>query len=383
MAILIAITFSHLLNDLVQSLVVAVYPMLKDSFHLSFAQIGLITLTYQITASLLQPVVGLYTDRHPQPYSLCVGMGFTMAGLILLAAATSLGMLMFAAGLVGMGSSVFHPEASRIARTASGGRHGLAQSLFQVGGNLGSALGPLGAAIIVLPRGQGAIGWFSCATLLAMVVLFVIGSWYQRHLLASASRTAVPAAALPLPTKQVAFALAILGMLVFSKCIYLASLTNFYTFYLIERFELSVHSAQLHLFVFLLAVAAGTILGGPLGDRIGRKPVIWISILGVTPFTLALPYANLLWTEILTVPIGLILASAFSAILVYAQELLPGRVGLISGLFFGLAFGVAGIGAAALGSLADHTSLSYVYQVCSFLPLLGILTAWLPERGRR
>jgi len=380
-AILVALSFSHLLNDMIQSLIPAMYPILKDSFRLSYSQIGLITLTFQLTASLLQPVVGLYTDRYPKPYSLAIGMGFTLVGLLLLSVAGSFPMILISAGLVGMGSSVFHPESSRMARAASGGRHGLAQSLFQVGGNTGSAIGPLLAAFIVVPRGQSSIAWFSIAAILAIAVLFHVGRWYRGHL---SNRQAHPRAraggGTPAYTRaRVAFSIGILMCLIFSKYIYLVSLSNYYTFYLIDKFALSVPAAQIYLFVFLGAVAVGTVIGGPIGDRFGYKFVIWGSILGVLPFTLILPHANLFWTGILTVPIGLILASAFSAIMVYAQELLPGRVGLVAGLFFGFAFGVAGLGAAALGKMADLTSIAFVYRVCSFLPLIGLLTALLPN----
>jgi FSR family fosmidomycin resistance protein-like MFS transporter len=379
-AILGAISFCHFLNDMLQSLIPAIYPLLKSAFHLDFGQIGLITLTSQLTASLLQPVVGLYTDRRPQPYSLTIGMAFTLAGLVLLSMAPSFAMILMAVALVGMGSSVFHPESSRVARMASGGQHGMAQSLFQVGGNAGSAMGPLLAAFIVLPHGQRSIAWFSVAAILAIVVLAKVGAWYKSHNLAkskSQAKDSHPHASLS--TRKVAAALAILGALIFSKYFYLASLVAFYTFYLMGKFHVSVQSAQLHLFVFLGAVAAGTFIGGPIGDRVGRKYVIWCSILGVLPFTLALPYANLFWTGILSAVIGLILASAFSAILVYAQELVPGRVGTISGLFFGFAFGMGGVGAALLGALADRTSLNFVYQVCGFLPVIGILAAFLPN----
>lgn len=379
-AILGAISFCHLLNDMMQSLLPAIYPMLKTSYALDFGQIGLITLTYQMTASLLQPLVGHYTDRRPQPYSLAIGMGFTLVGLLLLAVAHNFHSLLLAAALVGMGSSVFHPESSRVARMASGGRHGFAQSIFQVGGNAGSALGPLMAALLVLPRGQASVAWFSLAALLAMAVAWRVGRWYIRHGGAIA-RGGAPkhAGGHHLSRGQVRTALAVLIALIFSKYFYLASLTSYFTFYLIHKFHLSVHSAQLHLFVFLGAVAAGTIVGGPIGDRFGRKYVIWVSILGVLPFTLALPYANLFWTGVLTIPIGFILASAFSAILVYAQELMPGRVGLVSGVFFGFAFGMAGVGAAVLGELADFTSIDFVYRVCSYLPAMGLLTALLPN----
>ena len=380
-AILAAISFCHLLNDMLQSLLPAIYPMLKTHFGLDFGQIGLITLTYQLTASLLQPVVGHYTDQRPQPYSLAIGMGFTLLGLLVLSAAGSFLMLLLAAALVGIGSSVFHPESSRVARLASGGRHGFAQSFFQVGGNAGSSLGPLVAAFVVVPRGRSSIAWFSLAALLGIAVLWKVGRWYgRRHGPNGATPHALRAEYRPtLAPGQVRIALAVLLALIFSKYFYLASLVSYYTFYLISKFHLSVQSAQVHLFAFLGAVAAGTIIGGPVGDRIGRKYVIWWSILGVLPFTLVLPYANLFWTGVLSVVIGLVLASAFSAILVYAQELVPGRVGMISGLFFGFAFGMAGIGAAVLGELADYTGIHFVYRVCSFLPALGLLAAFLPN----
>ncbi|MFL9965735.1 MFS transporter [Paraburkholderia sediminicola] len=381
-SVLGAISFSHLLNDMIQSLILAIYPMLKDNFSLSFGQIGLITLTYQITASLLQPLVGSYTDKHPKPYSLPVGMGFTLAGLLLMSIAPSFGVLLVAAALVGCGSSVFHPESSRVARMASGGRHGLAQSLFQVGGNAGSSLGPLLAALIVIPHGQRSIAWFSAAALVAMVVLTQIGRWYKQHPSVKKARGHVAHATLS--RNKVMLAMGVLILLVFSKYFYLASINSYFTFYLIDRFHLTVQAAQIHLFVFLAAVAAGTVIGGPIGDRIGRKYVIWVSILGVAPFTLLLPYANLFWTGVLTVIIGVVLASAFSAILVYAQELIPGKVGMVAGLFFGFAFGLGGIGAAVLGQLADATSIAFVYRVCSFLPLIGVLTVLLPDvEGKR
>jgi FSR family fosmidomycin resistance protein-like MFS transporter len=381
-SVLGAISFSHLLNDMIQSLILAIYPMLKDNFSLSFGQIGLITLTYQITASLLQPLVGIYTDKHPKPYSLPVGMGFTLAGLLLMSVAPNFGVLLVAAALVGCGSSVFHPESSRVARMASGGRHGLAQSLFQVGGNAGSSLGPLLAALIVIPHGQRSIAWFSAAALVAIVVLTQIGRWYKQHPSVRKARSNVAHATLS--RNQVMLAMGVLILLVFSKYFYLASINSYFTFYLIDRFHLSVQAAQIHLFVFLAAVAAGTVIGGPIGDRIGRKYVIWVSILGVAPFTLLLPYANLFWTGVLTVIIGVVLASAFSAILVYAQELIPGKVGMVAGMFFGFAFGLGGIGAAVLGQLADATSIAFVYKVCSFLPLIGVLTVLLPDvEGKR
>jgi len=378
--ILLAISFCHLLNDMISSLLPAIYPLLKDSYHLDFAQVGLITLTYQCTASLLQPLVGLHTDRRPIPYSLPAGMLFTLIGLIVLAIARSFPTILFAAALVGTGASVFHPESSRVARMASGGQHGLAQSLFQLGGNAGLALGPLLAAVIVLPRGQSAVAWFSLAVLLAIILLTWVSRWTLRHMLnLLASRKAHKEQHSPVSAKKVAASILILLALLFSKYFYLASITSYYTFYLIGKFHVSVASAQIHLFVFLGAVALGTIAGGPIGDRIGRKRVIWCSILGVLPFTLALPYANLFWTEILSVLIGLILASAFPAIVVYGQELVPGRVGMISGLFFGFAFGMAGLGAAVLGELADLTSIRFVYLVCSFLPAVGLLAAFLPN----
>jgi FSR family fosmidomycin resistance protein-like MFS transporter len=384
-AVLIAISVSHLLNDTIQSVIPAIYPILKHSFQLSFTQIGLITLTFQLTASLLQPFVGLYTDHRPKPSSLAIGMGFTLVGLLLLATAGNFPMILCSAALVGMGSSIFHPEASRLARMASGGRHGFAQSIFQVGGNAGTSLGPLLAALIIVPRGQYSVSWFSAVALVAIIVLANVGHWYKRNLFRvkvgahGKGRESHPVAS----RKRVVWALGILIALMFSKFFYLSSMTNYFTFYLIGKFHLSVQSAQMHLFLFLFSVAAGTIIGGHLGDRFGRKYVIWGSILGVAPFTLLLPYANLFWTGALTVVIGLILASAFSAILVYAQELVPGKVGLVGGLFFGFAFGMGGIGSAVLGRLADQTSIDFVFLVCSFLPLIGLLTAFLPDLNRR
>jgi len=380
--VLAAISFSHLLNDTIQSLVPAIYPIFKTSFQLSFAQIGMITFAQQLTASLLQPLVGLYTDRRATPYSLVVGMACTLFGLLLLAAASSLPMLLAAVALMGSGSAVFHPESSRVARMASGGRHGLAQSLFQVGGNLGSSFGPLLAAFLVVPYGQASIAWCSVVALVALVVLWRIGRWYAERTTATRASSALRAphrAGTRVDPKRARVALAILVALIFSKYVYLASLTSYYTFYLITKFHVSVRGAQFDLFIFLAAVAAGTILGGPIGDRFGRKLVIWVSILGVLPFTLALPYATLFWTRILTIVIGLILASAFSAILVYAQELFPNRVGLIAGVFFGFAFGIAGLGAAVLGQIADRTSIEFVYRLCAFLPAIGILTGFLPD----
>lgn len=370
---------------MMQSLILAIYPVLKGDFHLSFGQIGLITLTYQLTASLFQPLVGLYTDRKPVPYSLPVGMGFTLCGLVLLAFAPNYAMLLLAAALVGTGSSIFHPESSRVARMASGGRHGLAQSLFQVGGNTGSALGPLVAAAVIVPFGQRSVAWFGLAALLGIVLLSQVSRWYAAHHAAASARAARRPAAAPLPRGKVLGAIGVLLLLIFSKYFYIAGISSFYTFYLIERFGLSVQSSQYHLFVFLFASALGTLAGGPIGDRIGRKPVIWASILGVAPFALLLPHADLFWTTTLTILIGLILSSAFSAILVYAQELIPGKVGMVSGLFFGFAFGMGGLGAALLGLLADHTSIDYVYRVIAYLPLLGVVAVLLPniERPRR
>lgn len=376
--ILGAISVAHLLNDMIQSLILAIYPLLQSEFTLSFVQVGLITLTFQVTASLLQPVIGYYTDKHPQPWSLPIGMGFTLGGLILLAVATNFPTILVAAALVGTGSSVFHPESSRVARMASGGRHGLAQSLFQVGGNFGSSLGPLLAALIIAPYGRGNVAWFTLAALLAIVVLLQISRWYQsQHRVAKNS--AAPKEVTQLPRRKVAFAISILLVLIFSKYFYLTSLSSYYTFYLMQKFGLSVQNAQFHLFAFLFAVAAGTVIGGPVGDKVGRKRVIWVSILGVAPFTLLLPHASLWWTGVLSVIIGFVLASAFSAILVYAQELMPGRIGMVSGLFFGFAFGMGGLGAAVLGVVADHSSINTVYQICAYLPLLGILTILLPD----
>jgi len=382
--ILAAISFSHLLNDMIQSLLPAIYPILKSSFHLDFAKIGLITLTTQLTASLLQPLIGLYTDRKPKPYSLPFGMGFTLVGLALLSMASNYAFILVAAALIGMGSAVFHPESSRVARMASGGQHGLAQSLFQVGGNVGSSLGPLLAAFVVLPRGQHSIVWFTLAALLAIVLLTNVGGWYkQRESMGHTARAKKALIRPDLSSIKIAMSLAILIALMFSKFFYLASLSSYYTFFLISKFHVSVESAELHLFTFLGAVAAGTIIGGPIGDRVGRKYVIWCSILGVLPFTLMLPYSNLFWTGVLSVVIGLILASAFSAIIVYAQELVPGQIGMISGLFFGLAFGLGGVGAAFLGQLADKSGIYFVYQLCAFLPAIGLLTGFLPNLDRR
>jgi FSR family fosmidomycin resistance protein-like MFS transporter len=374
-----AISVAHMMNDMIQSILLAIYPMIKANFSLSFAQIGLLTFTYQMAASLLQPAVGSYTDRKPLPYSLPAGMGFTLTGLVLLSTASSYPVLLIAATLVGMGSSVFHPEASRVARMASGGRHGLAQSLFQVGGNAGSALGPLMAALVIIPRGQGSVAWFSAAALAGILVLLWVGRWYKENLWRLKPKTQKAGAAVTLGQARVLFALSLLGLLMFSKYFYLSSLNSYFTFYLMDRFGLPVRSAQMFLFLFLAAAAVGTLIGGPIGDRVGRKAVIRVSILGVAPFTLMLPHANLFWTGVLVVIIGLVIASAFSAIVVYAQELVPDKIGMISGLFFGLSFGMAGLGAAVLGRLADMTSIAYVYDICAYLPLLGLCAMFLPD----
>ncbi len=379
--VLFAISFSHLMNDMIQSLLPAMYPILKANYALDFGQIGLLTLAFQITASLLQPLVGAYTDRRALPYSLSVGMGATLCGLLLLAYAGHFWSLLIAACMVGMGSSVFHPESSRVARLASGGRFGMAQSIFQVGGNLGSAIGPLLAAFIVIPHGQTSVAWFSVAALAAMIVLATVGRWYSARVATRRNARARPEAPL-VPGRKAIWTLVILVVLLFSKYFYLASLNTFYTFYTIQKFGVSVQVSQVLLFLFLGAFAIGVLVGGPIGDRVGRKRVIWFSILGVLPFTLALPYANLWMTATLTVIIGLILASASSAILVYAQELLPGRVGLVAGVFFGFAFGLGGLGAAFLGEVVDHTSLRFVFQLCSLLPALGLFAAFLPDLRR-
>ena len=388
-AVILSLSFCHVLNDMMQSLMPALYPILKSSYGLSFSQIGLITLASQFTASMLQPVVGLYTDRHPRPYSLTVGVGFTLVGLLLVSRASVYPVILLAAMLLGMGSAIFHPEASRVARMAAGGRYGLAQSLFQVGGNVGSASGPLLAAFVVVPHGQSSIAWFSGAALIALFVLLQVGSWYARHLPSARSGPRTPVAAVvpatapsrsTLPRRKVIQAVAILVALLFSKNVYSASLSSYYTFYLIETFHLSVQTAQFYLVAFLVGIVIGTIAGGAVGDRVGRKPVMWFSILGAFPFALLLPHANLFWTGVLAVLVAMIMASAFSAILVYAQELLPGRVGLASGMFYGFAFGLGGLGAAALGKLADLTSIATVYRLCPYLLLMGLLTAFLPRR---
>ncbi len=378
-----AISFSHFLNDLLQSLIIAIYPLLKGEYDLTFTQIGAITLTYQICASLLQPLIGAYTDKHPKPYSLSIGMCFTLIGLVTLAFAPTYPVVLAAAASVGTGSAIFHPESSRIARLASGGRHGLAQSIFQVGGNAGTAVGPLLAAWIVIPHGRPSIAWFAVCALLAMAVLARVGAWYKRQHLARPRSVRHREAAEPVPARVAAWSIGILVLLVFSKYFYTASITSYYSFYLIEKFHLSVRSAQLHLAVFLIGMALGTLFGGHVGDRIGRKRVIWASILGVAPFALVLPYVDLMWTSVLIFIIGLILSSAFSAIVVFAQELLPGKVGTVSGLFFGLAFGIGGIGAAILGGVADRYGIEFVYRVCAYLPLLGMVAAFLPNLERR
>lgn len=382
--VIVAISFCHLLNDMMQSLLPAIYPGLKTDLHLNFGQIGLVTLVYQITASILQPLVGLYADKRPTPMALPFGTLFSLAGLAVLSIAHVYGLVLVGAALLGVGSSVFHPESSRVARMAAGGRHGLAQSLFQVGGNAGQALGPLAAALVVVRWGQSSLAAFALLALLSGAVLWNVAAWYRHHGLVRLRAGRGGAPAMALPRGEAGRGIAILLALIFSKYVYLASLTSYFTFYLIHRFGASVQQAQLHLFLFLSAVAVGTIAGGPLGDRIGRKRVIWFSILGALPFTLLLPHASLFWTGPLTVMIGLILASAFPAIVVFAQELVPGKVGMISGLFFGFSFGMGGLGAAALGWLADRTSIETVYQVCAFLPAIGLLTTLLPniERAR-
>ncbi|MGZ9739224.1 MFS transporter [Pseudomonas sp. GNP012] len=382
MRVIGACALAHLINDLIQAVLPSIYPMLKASYGLSFTQVGLITLTFQLTASLLQPWIGFYTDRHPKPWLLPAGMVCTLIGILMLSMVGSFPAILVASALVGVGSSTFHPETSRVARLASGGRYGLAQSTFQVGGNAGSAFGPLLAAAIIIPYGQGNVAWFGLFAVFAILVQYGLSRWYRNHLnlfkLKQGSK-----ATHGLSKRRVTFALIVLALLVFSKYFYMASFTSYFTFYLIEKFDLSVASSQLYLFLFLGAVAAGTFFGGPIGDRIGRKRVIWFSILGAAPFTLALPYVDLFWTGVLSMIIGFILASAFSAIVVFAQELVPGNVGMIAGVFFGLMFGFGGIGAALLGHLADIHGIEYVYTLCSFLPLLGILTILLPSTGQR
>ena len=379
--ILISISIAHLLNDVIQSLVPSIYPILKTSYDLSFTQIGLITMVFQVTASILQPLIGLSTDKKPRPFSLPIGMGFTLTGLLIASMASSFSIILVSVALIGCGSAIFHPESSRVARMASGGRHGLAQSLFQVGGNVGTAIGPLLAAFIILPGGQGSIAWFAIIALIGMIILTRVGFWYQAR--GRATRNTASALLTSKHAKPVIVrSLIVLALLVFSKFLYLANISSFYTFYLMETFQVSVRDSQLYLFVFLGAVAVGTIVGGPIGDRLGRKTVIWFSILGVLPFTLLLPFANLFWTIMLSIVIGTVLASAFPAIIVFAQELVPHKVGAISGLFFGFAFGMGGLGAALLGVLADATSITFVYDVCAILPAIGLLAVFLPDDSR-
>lgn len=382
--ILFTIAFTHFINDMCQSVIPSVYPMMKAKFQLSFSQIGLITFTYQLTASVLQPFVGHFTDKTPRPYSLVIGMCFTLLGLIFLSQAYNFYTILASVSFVGIGSSIFHPESSRVAFLASGGRRGLAQSIFQLGGNGGSAFGPLLVALIVVPYGQSHVLWFGIAATTGIIILSRIGAWYKAHL---AMRAAGKAKSIEephhLPKNKVAMAMTILLLLIFSKYFYMTSMTSYFTFFLIDKFHLTVQQSQMYLFIFLAAVAAGTLIGGPLGDRFGRKYIIWFSILGAAPFTLLLPYASLFWTGVLAALIGVIIASAFSAILVYAQELVPGKVGTISGLFFGFAFGIAGIGSALMGQLADHTSIAYVFHLCAFLPLLGIITSLLPNLEKK
>jgi FSR family fosmidomycin resistance protein-like MFS transporter len=380
--ILLALSFSHLLNTM-QSLIPSIYPMVKESFHLSFSQIGLITFTFQVSASIFQPLVGSFTDKRPQPYALAVGMCFTLLGLVLMSVADHFNIVLLSVGLIGIGSAVFHPEASRVARMASGGKHGMAQSLFQVGGNAGSSLGPLLAALILLPYGRFQVIWFSLVALLAILILSWVGGWYKQKLGTVVSKSGAVAQESTLPKGTIVLSIGILLLLIFSKYIYMASISSYFTFYLIDKFGVSIQSSQIYLFAFLFAVAAGTFIGGPVGDRIGRKYVIWISILGAAPFALLLPYVDLFWTGVLSCIIGLILSSAFSAILVYAQELIPGKVGMIAGLFFGFAFGIGGIGSALLGTLADKTSIEHVFWICSFLPLIGLLTGFLPNLEKK
>ena len=384
-SVLLALGLSHMLNHTLQTLIAAIYPLIKQSLTLSFSQIGLITLVFQFSSSVFQPVVGWYTDKKPQPYSLPVGMTSTLCGLFLLAFSNSLGMVLISVTLIGIGSSIFHPEASRLAYLASGGRPGLAQSIFQVGGNLGGSLGPLLAALVIAPFGQRNVAWFTVVALLCIGVMFPISRWYKRNLYFLRQRAAnkVKEVNARLSHRKIIFSLCILLILIFSKYVYLASINSYYTFYLIHKFGISVQASQFYLFAFLFSVAVGTLIGGPIGDKVGRKYVIWVSILGAAPFTLVMPYMGLMGTCVMSIFIGLIISSAFSAILVYAQELLPGKVGMIAGLFFGLAFGIAGIASAVLGNIADDRGIEYMYHVCSWLPLIGIVTGFLPNLGKR
>lgn len=378
--VLFALSFSHLLNDTIQSLIPAIYPIVKTNYHLSFAQIGLITLSFQLAASIFQPFVGLYTDKKPQPYSLAIGMFFTLTGLVVMSLASHFYLILIAVALIGTGSSIFHPEASRMAHAASGGKRGLAQSIFQLGGNFGSSLGPLLAAWIIAPKGQHSIIWFSIIALVAIFILQKVGNWYKRYMpIYKRKKAQISPTEQNLPKSKIVLSVFVLMFLIFSKYFYMASLTSYFTFYLIETFSVSVQTSQIHLFIFLFSIAAGTLLGGPLGDRFGRKYVIWFSILGTAPFSLLLPHANLFWTGVLIVPIGIILSSAFAAILVYAQELIPNKVGLVSGLFYGFAFGMGGLGSALIGNLIDAIGINKVFLICGFLPLLGMLTIFLPN----
>ena len=384
-SILFIISFSHLINDLLQAVVPSIYPLIKDNFGLSFTQIGIITFTYQIVASILQPFVGMYTDKNSKPYSLIIGMCFTMVGLFLVSIASNFAFLLMSVSLIGIGSSIFHPESSRVAHLASGGKKGLAQSIFQLGGNAGSAIGPLLAAFIIIPHGQSFVAWFCIIALVGIFALYKIAIWYTEHLSErNANKAAMKIETHHLSKNRVIASLVILLVLIFSKYFYMSSITSYYTFFLIDKFHISIQQSQVYLFLFSGAVAAGTLIGGPIGDRFGRKYVIWVSILGVAPFTLMLPYVSLFWVGTLSVIIGLILSSAFSAILVYATELMPGKVGLVAGLFFGFAFGMGGLGSAVLGKIADATSIEYVFKICAFLPLIGVITGFLPNiEGRK
>jgi FSR family fosmidomycin resistance protein-like MFS transporter len=383
-SVLFSIAFAHLLNDLMQSVIPSTYPILKENFNLSFTQIGLITFVFQLTASILQPFIGFYTDKYPKPYSLVIAMLFTIMGLGFLSISTSFWMLLVSVAFVGVGSSIFHPEASRVAYLGSGGKRGLAQSIFQLGGNSGSAIGPLLVALVVAPFGQSRVIWFVIAGILGIIILSQIALWYQNHLnLRAVKKIVAEDFAVPLSKRKINIALAVLLLLIFSKFFYMASMSSYFTFYLMHKFGLTIQESQFHLFVFLAAVAAGTLIGGPLGDRFGRKYIIWVSILGAAPFTLLLPYADLFWTGVLAVIIGIVIASAFSAILVFAQELMPGKVGMVSGLFFGFAFGMGGLGSAVLGYVADQASIEYVYKLSSFLPLIGIFTYFLPNMKKK